>query len=262
MQLDVIEIKSAIVSFGRLRALDSLNLNVKGGGIFGLIGPNGAGKTTTINCLSSLLDINSGSITIFGKKAREDDLSIKKNMGIMYENTEDLFIYLKGEEHLRFVSDVYGLDKRTASERIDKLFDYFEMNSHRFMLINEYSKGMKKKIALASILLHDPELIILDEPFDGLDALTVINLKNLLKQLKEKGKTILITSHILSYIEDVTDEVAIINKGRVVFQAKTNEIRTKVKNELTNETYSSLEEIFIDITKSGTDDKKNNLSWL
>ena len=262
MQLNALEVNSINVSFGKFKALDKMDIKIQEGCIFGLTGPNGAGKTTTINCIANLIDTDEGLIKIFGEVLKEESINIKRRIGILFENTDDLFIYLKGEEYLQFVGEIYGLDKKTIRERSDRLFDYFEMDTHRFMLINEYSKGMKKKIALASILLHNPDLIILDEPFDGLDAITVVKLKSLLKLLKEKGKTILITSHILSYIEDLTDEVAIINKGKVVFQAKTREIRTKVKNALTNETYASLEEIFIDITKNDFEEKAVSLDWI
>lgn len=138
---------------------------------------------------------------------------------------------------------------------------YFELEEHRNKLIEEYSKGMKKKLAIASILLHNPELIILDEPFDGLDALTVSKVKKIIKLLREKGKTILITSHILSYIEDITDEVAIINKGKIIFQSETKDIRNKIKNELTKETYQSLEDVFLNLTTEKETAEKV-FSWL
>ncbi len=262
MQLNILDIELLEVSFGELKALDNLNLQIPQGCIFGLIGPNGAGKTTTINCITDILDYDLGKIKIFGKDLSTEGLAIKKKMGALYENTEDLFQYLTGEEYLQFTGEIYGLDKNTIIERSNTLLDYFELDSYRFMLIDEYSKGMRKKIALASILLHNPDFIILDEPFDGLDALTVVKLKNLLKKLKEKEKTVLITSHILSYIEDLTDEVAVINKGKIVFQSKISELRSKVKNAVTNETYKSLEEIFIDLTNTKGENKIENLNWI
>lgn len=120
---------------------------------------------------------------------------------------------------------------------------------------------MKKKIALASLLIYNPDLYILDEPFDGLDIVTIIKVKKLIKLLKEKGKSILLTSHILSYIEDISDEVTIINHGKIIYQSKTKEIRKKIKYEITKETYNSLEEIFIDMTKE-QEKNKTSLSWL
>ena len=262
MPENAIEIDNLTRSFGNIRALDGLSLGVPEGSVFGLIGPNGAGKTTTINCIADLLAPDSGSVKVFGKELKRDGIAVKKEMGILFENTADLFMYLSGEEQLRFVGEVYGLDRWTIEERMDTLFEYFELESHKWVLIEEYSKGMRKKLALASILMHNPRLIILDEVFDGLDTLTIVKVKKLLRKLRESGKTILITSHILSFIEDLSDDVAIINKGRVVFQSKTAELRKKIKNGITNETYGSLEEIFLDITKTEGDDDPAVLDWI
>ena len=259
--MTALSIKSLRKSFGSQVVLDNLNLEIKKGQIFGLIGPNGAGKTTTINCIADLLNFDSGKIKIFGQDLISNGIEVKKNLGILFENTESLFEYLKGEEQLEFVGEIYGLDKATIETRKYELFEYFNLGIFRWKSISEYSKGMRKKLALASILLYNPDLIIMDEPFDGLDALTVKKVKELIKTLKKNGKTILITSHILSYIEDITDEVAIINNGKIVFQSPTNEIRTKFKNSVTNENYESLEEVFFDITNQIENDEEH-LSWL
>ncbi len=262
MPVDIIEIDSVDRTFGNLVALDNLNLKIPEGTIFGLIGPNGAGKTTTINCIADLLVPDSGSIRVFGKDLKLDGIAIKKDMGVLFENTADLFVYLSGEEHLRFVGEIYGLDRAAIEERMDILFEYFGLESHRWMLIEEYSKGMRKKLALASILIHNPKLIVLDEPFDGLDALSAVKVKKILMKMQESGKTILITSHILSFIEDLTDEVAIIDRGRVVFRSKTAELRTRIKDEITKETYGSLEEIFVNITRKDSNDDPEVIDWL
>ena len=186
--------------FGDIKALDDFNLKVPEGTIFGLIGPNGAGKTTTIKCMTGLHNIDAGYIKIFGKDIADakNNIEIRKRIGVLFENMDDLFVYLKGQEHLEFVGQVYGLSKDIIYKRIDDLLEYFEMESHRNILIDDYSKGMKKKIALASVILHNPEIIILDEPFEGLDTITIVKVKKLITDLKEKNRTILITSHILS----------------------------------------------------------------
>ena len=248
-------------TFGPVTALDGLKFVARDGEVTGLIGPNGAGKTTTINCIADLLNFNSGKIEIFGQDLVSNRIEVKKNVGILFENTESLFEYLKGEEQLQFVGEIYGLDKTTIETRIYELFEYFNLEIFRWKSVSEYSKGMRKKLALASILLYNPDLIIMDEPFDGLDTLTVKKVKELIKTLKKNGKTILITSHILSYIEDITDEVAIIDNGKIVFQSPTKEIRTKFKNSTTNENYESLEEVFLDLTTEGGI-QENVLSWL
>jgi ABC-2 type transport system ATP-binding protein len=258
--MNILSIKNLTKSFGDKKIINNLSFAIEQGKILGLVGPNGVGKTTIINCIVDLLDFEEGEIKIFMSDIKGDAISIKKRMGILFENNDDLFLKLKGEEHLQFVGEIYGLKSAAIEKRINELFNFFELNDDRNKIMEEYSKGMRKKIAFASVLLHDPEFIILDEPFDGLDTLTIIKIKKLLKQLKEKGKTILITSQILSYIEDLADEVAIINKGKIVFQSKTKLIRSKIKNEITQETYNSLEEIFIDLTTEKEEEK--TLSWL
>ncbi len=259
--MNALTINSLQKRFGDQSVLENISLTVEQGKIFGLIGPNGAGKTTTINCIANLLNFDSGKIEVFGKELIGNGIEIKKNLGILFENTESLFEYLNGEEQLQFVGEIYGLDKTTIEARSDELLEYFDLEIFRWKSISEYSKGMKKKLALASILLYNPDLVILDEPFDGLDAATVVKVKNIIELLKKSGKTILITSHILSYIENITDEVAIINRGKIIFQSPTKDIRNKLKNELTNENYKSLEEVFLELTTE-RDTKEQALSWL
>ena len=259
--MNALSIVSLYKKFGDQVAIDNLNLTIEKGKIFGLIGPNGAGKTTTINCIADLLNFDSGKIEVFGQDLISNGIEVKKKFGILFENTESLFEYLKGEEQLQFVGQIYGLSKSEIKSRTVELLKYFDLEVFRWKSIAEYSKGMRKKLALASILLYNPDLIILDEPFDGLDALTVVKVKNLIKILKKNGKTFLITSHILSYIEDISDEVAIINTGKIVYQSATKDIRNKIRNEITQETYQSLEEIFIDLT-TGKENKEKTLSWL
>ncbi len=259
--MKILEVDSLTKSYRKKVVVDDLTFSVSEGKVFGLLGPNGAGKTTTINCIFNLEDLDSGQIKIFGNELDENEIEIKKRIGILFENLENLFVQLKGEEQLNFTADIYAMESRLKQERIEQLLKFFQLEEHRGKLIDEYSKGMKKKIALASILLINPDFIILDEPFDGLDTLSVSKLKKLIRKLKENGKTILITSHILSYIEDVADEVAIINYGKLVYQSDTKDIRSKIKNEMTKETYSSLEDIFLDLT-SEKDEEEQSLSWI
>lgn len=261
MPKGILNINKVDKTFKETQALNNLDLSVNESSILGLVGPNGAGKTTLINCIAGLIEIDSGEIEIFDTKLKGDAIDIKKRMGFIFENTESLFMYLTGEEQLNFVADIYGLGKSVKQERVEELLDFFELEEHRNKLIEEYSKGLRKKLAFASILLYNPDLIILDEPFDGLDVFSVIKVKKLIKLLREKGKTILVTSHILSYIEDMADEIAIIHKGIIIYQSATKDIRNKIKNELTKETYQSLEEVFLDLTTEKELVEKT-LSWL
>jgi len=255
---------SVAKQFGDVKALDNFSLDVPEGKIFGLIGPNGAGKTTTIKCMTGLQDIDAGHIKIFGMDIADSkkNINIRERIGVLFENMDDLFVYLKGEEHLEFVGQVYGLSKDVIYERINDLFEYFEMESHRNILIDDYSKGMKKKIALSSIMLHNPEIIILDEPFEGLDTFTIIKVKKLLMDFKEKNKTIFITSHILSYIEDLCDDVAIINKGKIIFHSTTDKIHENFRKQNINDSnLSALEDIFL-AHVDGESTYTQTLDWL
>ncbi len=259
--MSILEIKNLSKSFDKEKVINHLNLSIEPGIIFGLVGPNGAGKSTTIDCIMDILNFEEGQITVFERDSRKGALYIKKKSALFLENNDDLFIHLTGTEHLQFVGELYGLDRVEIKKRIEILVEYFDLLDMQHKLIRTYSKGTKKKLSLASILIHNPDFIILDEPFDGLDSITVIKLKKLIKILKEKGKTLLVTSHILSYIEDIADEVAIINKGEIIFQSETKNIRNKIKNKMTQQTYASLEDIFVDLLKN--DEKaEQELYWL
>ncbi|MEG8989848.1 AAA family ATPase [Ignavibacteria bacterium 4148-Me] len=159
------------------------------------------------------------------------------------------------------MAQIYNVNRFQIENRINSLLKTFDILQEKEKLLWEYSTGMRKKVAFIAAIIHLPEIIILDEPFENIDPLSRRKMKNILKRMKEKGTTILITSHALAEVEDFCDEVAIINKGKIVYQSETRDIRNKIKDEVTRETYQSLEEIFIDLT---TDKKCNDdiLSWL
>jgi len=261
MQNEAIIIENIVKNINDSPILKNISIKLRKGIIFGLIGPNGAGKTTLIKVISNIYEPTSGRIIIFGDCLKKDDFEIKNKMGVIYENNESLFQYLTGIEYLRFISDIYKIDKKTKEKKIDEIILFLDLEDHIDKLIGEYSKGMKTKLAFGSLLLHQPEIIIMDELFDGLDAYTIVKVKKILKILKNKGTTILISSHILSYVEDLCDEVAIINKGQIIYQSATKEIRNQIKDNVTKETYKSLEEIFIELTTEKADQEKT-LSWL
>lgn len=257
----MIEIFELSKNYNDLLALDKLTLSVPENSIFGFVGPNGAGKSTTLNILTGIILPTRGSANILGYDLIKDSVEIKKNIGVIPEILA-LFEGLTGEEHLTFVGKVYDIEKNTLESRIRELLDFFDLTSAKDRLIETYSQGMRKKIAFASAIIHSPKVLFLDEPFENVDPVMRKKMKDVLVRIKNKGASILITSHALIEVEDFCDEVAIINKGKVVFQSKTSDIRNKIKDEITQETYKSLEEIFIDLTNTEDENKIENLNWI
>ncbi len=256
-----IEIESLSVNYGNIKAVNNLNLQIPKGIILGMVGPNGAGKTTTIKCLTNLIDKYTGNIKIFSKSLKSNSLDIKKRMGVLYENTEELFLYLKGKEHLEVVGELYELEEKEKNIRIEELIEIFELTNHQNVLINHYSKGLKKRIAIAAVLLHNPEIYIFDEPFSGLDIRYINLMKKIMKKLKDKGKTVIISTHILSYIEELCDEIAIIDKGSIIQHGQTDNIRELIKNKIENTSSLSYLECLLEniIFKEG---KNQFPSWI
>jgi ABC-2 type transport system ATP-binding protein len=262
--MQVLRINSLTKRFGNNISIDNVSLSIPEGSTFGIVGTNGAGKTTMLKCITGIIPFDSGSIHVFEKSVTDMDSSIKSRIGVVYENSDNMFPYLSGQEQLEFVGEIYGLERKTMLKTINDLLSYFDMIEYRHNLIDEYSKGMKKKIAIASVLLQKPDLIILDEPFEGLDSISLFKLKKLLNILNINGKSIIIISHFLSYIEDLCDEVIIMNKGEIIYQSKSEDITNRIKNDISKETYLSLEEIFVDLTEDKNEQKKldNILSCL
>ena len=256
---NIIEIKNLSKQYGTESALDNFSLSIAKGEIFGLLGPNGSGKSTTINIIIDLISITSGSVKIFGEDIQNKEY--KENIGAVPEIL-GLFEQLKGIEQIYFIGKIYGLNKNTIKTRSDELFSFFNLKNAKGQMINTYSTGMKKKLALMCALIHNPDLLILDEPFEGMDPVATKKTKQLFRDLKEQGKTILITSHILGYLENLCDKVAIINKGKLVYQNTMENVKTEFKNKVNkDESLSALEEIFLDVV--GEDENsKQTLSWV
>jgi ABC-2 type transport system ATP-binding protein len=246
----------------RIRALDGLYLSVPQGCIFGLLGPNGAGKSTAINIMAGLVRKDEGEINILGKKVEENDYEYKRNIGFVLERPHYVE-KLTAKEYLEFVAAMFQLDKRKRDKQIDELLGFFELEEKRDEWIASFSMGMKKKVLLAAAMIHQPKLLILDEPLESIDPLSAKAIKDNLKLMTTKGMTILLSSHNLYTVEKFCDEIAIIAKGKIVFEAKTEEIKNKIKNEVSQETYASLEEIFVEVVnKNSTQRKKDKLSWV
>jgi ABC-2 type transport system ATP-binding protein len=226
-----------------------VDLEVPRGSFFGFLGPNGAGKSTTIRMLTGLIPADSGSIELLGYRLPEQDLEIKKRIGLVPDESL-LFDRLTGVEFLEFVGRMYGLPRPTAIERARDLLDLFQLQVDR-KIIGEYSKGMRKRVAMAASLIHHPELFLMDEPFEGVDAVGARLMKDILIDQVKRGATIFLTSHVLEVVERLCDRVAIINAGRIVTNGTLEDLRAGGE---------SLEDAFVRIV--GADQELERLDWL
>lgn len=222
------------------KVIDNINLEIKDGEIFGFIGQNGAGKTTTIKMMTGILEIDDGDIFIDGKSIKQQPIEAKKRLGLVPDNP-DIFLKLKGIDYLNFIADCYEVSKQERMEKIETLSKKFEIYDELENKIESYSHGMRQKIIIIGTLLHNPQNWILDEPITGLDPKSSYDLKALMKEHSEKGKTIFFSTHILEIAEQLCDRIAIINSGKIVYVGTLNELREKFGNKKT------LEEIFLDI---------------
>ena len=236
-------------SYGLKAAVDGLDLEVPRGSFFGFLGPNGAGKSTTIRMLTGLIPSDAGTIEILGFKLPGDELAIKQRIGLVPDESL-LFDRLTGAEFLEFVGRMYGLPRPTAMERSAELMDLFQLQADR-KIIGEYSKGMRKRVAMAASLIHHPELFLMDEPFEGVDAVGARLMKDILTDQVQRGATIFLTTHVLEVVERLCDRVAIINEGRIVISAALSELRAGGE---------SLEDAFVRLVGAGQ--QTGRLEWL
>ena len=236
-------------SYGSVAAVNGVDLEVPRGSFFGFLGPNGAGKSTTIRMLTGLIPADSGSIEILGRRLPEDEIEIKKRIGLVPDESL-LFDRLTGAEFLEFVGRMYGLDRRTAIERAIGLLDLLELANDR-KIIAEYSKGMRKRVAMAASLIHHPELFLMDEPFEGVDAVGARLMKDILLDQVRRGATVFLTSHVLEVVERLCDQIAIINHGAIVTSGTLAELRSGGE---------SLEDVFVRVV--GAERELERLDWL
>ena len=194
----------------RVKALDRLTLDVRPGEVFGLLGPNGSGKSTTIKLLLGLLSPTAGDAFVFGRDP--GDRAVKRRIGYLPEETY-LHRFLDAEETLRFYARLFSLDRATTARRVDELIALVGLGHARRRRLGEYSKGMARRLGLAQALINDPDLVILDEPTSGLDPIGSAEVKDLIVDLKKRGKTVLLCSHLLADVEDVCDRIAILHQG-------------------------------------------------
>jgi ABC-2 type transport system ATP-binding protein len=243
-----VETYNLVRRFQDFVAVDKLNLTVRRGSFFGFLGPNGAGKSTTIRMLTGLLGPTSGEVRILGRDILQEPLEVKKRIGVVPEDL-NLFERLTGAEMLAFTARMYGLEKAAIAERVPELLDLMELLDEPKKLIVEYSHGMKKKLSLACALIHRPEILFLDEPFEGIDAIASRTLKDLLSRLTTRGLTVFLTSHVLEIVERLCNDIAIISQGRLLASGSLDELRKGIPVEEDGRQKGpvSLEEYFIHV---------------
>jgi ABC-2 type transport system ATP-binding protein len=224
------------------KVVENLNLEIKDGEIFGFIGQNGAGKTTTIKMITGILEIDEGDIFIDGKSITKEPVEAKKQFGLV-PDSPDMFLKFSGIEYLNFIADCFNVNQEDRKKRIEKLSKEFGIYDELENKIESYSHGMRQKIVIIGVLLHNPKNWILDEPITGLDPKSSFDLKELMKKHASEGNTVFFSTHILEIAEKLCDRIAIINKGKIVFVGTLNELKNMYKDK------NTLEEIFIDIIK-------------
>ena len=234
----MLEIRDLVKTYGNgPRAVDGLTLSVEAGDIYGFIGHNGAGKTTTLRCISGILPFDSGEITVDGIPIREHPLEAKRIMRYIPDNP-DLYGFLTGAGYLNFLCDIYGIDTDTRSARIKKFAALFEIEPKLGDLISSYSHGMCQKLALIGALVQQPKLLMLDEPFVGLDPKASHTLKEIMHEMVENGSAIFFSTHVLEVAEKLCNKIAIIKNGRLIAAGPMETVRGD----------NTLEELFLELT--------------
>lgn len=224
----MIEIKELTKKYGKFTALNNLNLTIGKGTVFGFVGPNGAGKTTTFSILATLLRPTSGVAYVNGFNVTEDPRSVRKSIGYM-PDFFGVYDQFKVDEYLNFYGASYKIPKSEREALIPQLLELVNLSSKRDSYVDSLSRGMKQRLCLARSLIHDPEVLILDEPASGLDPRARIEMREVLKELKSMGKTILISSHILPELAEMCDEIGVIENGELVAHGSVKEIHEKLQ---------------------------------
>ena len=232
----MLDIQHLTKTYGEKKAVDDLTLHIAPGEIYGFIGHNGAGKTTTLKSVVGILQFDQGEITIGGKSIKTDPLACKRLLAYIPDNP-DLYDYMTGIKYLHFIADVFGVDAQTRRERIRTYADTFELTGDLAQPIAAYSHGMKQKLAIIAAWLHDPRLIVMDEPFVGLDPKAAHTLKGMMRQVCDNGGAIFFSTHVLEVAEKLCDKVAIIKGGRL--------IRSGIMEEVKGD--DSLEQVFLEL---------------
>lgn len=232
----MLRIENLTKTYGAKKAVDDLTLHIMPGEIYGFIGHNGAGKTTTIKACCGILQFDNGEIYINGTSVKNDPISAKKELAYIPDNP-DLYEFMTGIQFLNFIADIFGVSTDARQERIRKYADTFELTSDLAQPISAYSHGMKQKLAIIAAWIHDPKLIIMDEPFVGLDPKASHTLKQMMREVCDKGGAIFFSTHVLEVAEKLCDKIAIIKNGQLIRSGTMEEVKGD----------SSLEDVFLEL---------------
>lgn len=238
----MIELKNLTKKYGNLAAVDHLTLTVPKGEIFGFIGPNGAGKTTTIKMIAGIMEPTAGAVTIAGINMQQEPEKAKHKIGFIPDRPY-LYEKLSGMEFLRFTANLYGVPQKTLQKKAGDNLAFFSLTDWADELIESYSHGMKQRLIMAAALMHEPEVIIVDEPMVGLDPVAIIMVKDLFKRLAREGTTIFMSTHTLKVAEDICDRIGILNKGHLIASGTTADLQRDA-----NASAADLEQVFLNLT--------------
>lgn len=232
----MLEIKNLTKKYNNKKAVDTLTLTINDGEIFGFIGHNGAGKTSTIKCCVGILTFDDGEILVDGLSVAKNPVECKRKIAYIPDNP-DLYEQLTGIQYLNFIADIYEIDKEKRKEQIKKYSDIFELTNNLLDIISTYSHGMKQKLALISAFIREPKILILDEPFVGLDPKSSHEVKKIMQQMCDEGKSVFFSTHVLEVAEKICDKIAIIKDGKLIAFGKTDDVKGD----------KSLEDVFLEL---------------
>jgi ABC-2 type transport system ATP-binding protein len=235
----MLELRNVSKRFSGITAVDSVSFFARAGEVTGYLGPNGSGKSTTMKMITGLIGLTSGQILFQGKLIQQDLIAYKRRMGYVPEEPH-LFTHLSGAEYLTMVAQLRNLPIKLAVERIDGLLQLFSLHDDRHASISGYSKGMRQKVLLVAALMHNPDLLLLDEPFSGLDVGSALILRNLIQELAERGKAVLFSSHELETVERISSRIVILHRGKIVADDSIEHLRTLMSLPTLEEIFSQL----------------------
>ena len=232
----MLKIEHLTKQYGEKKAVDDLSLHIEAGEIYGFIGHNGAGKTTTLKACTGIMDFDQGDILINGRSIKNDPIACKRDIAYIPDNP-DLYEFMTGIQFLNFIADIFEISEKDRDERIEKYADAFELTDSLGQSVSEYSHGMKQKLAIISALIHQPKLVLMDEPFVGLDPKASHLLKGMMHELCDSGSAIFFSTHVLEVAEKLCDKVAIIKQGRLIKSGTMEEVKGD----------TSLEDVFLEL---------------